>query len=140
MLGIFDTAIFDHSTFDAATNQLVAVRGVYTIDGKNAVIRHDWQLISQTRSYAITAGTSNLVHGYWIQPVTGTYQSIGYSALLYESSFFYTDNEIIYVPWSQSSIMVSAENRTIALLPTYPVEELSEYRTETAEPRLRAVS
>jgi hypothetical protein len=140
MLGIFDSAIFDHSTFDTATNQLVAVQGTYTLAGQEVIIRHDWQLAGQTESYLINPGTSDLVHGYWIEPVTGTYQSIGYSALLYESSFFYIDNEIIYVPWSQSSIMVSGENRTVALLPTPVVEELVEYRTETAEPRLRVVS
>lgn len=140
MLGIFDTAIFDHNTFDAATNQFVIGQGAYAVVGQIASVTHQWQLVGAVGSYAITPGTSNLVHGYNFFSVTATYQYTGYSARLYESSFFYVDNEIIYVPWSQSSIMVSEENRTIALLPTYPTEELAEYRTETAEPRLRVVS
>jgi hypothetical protein len=140
VLGIFDTAIFDHNTFDAATNQLVADQAVYTVAGQIAVIRHDWQLVTNPGAYDTIPGTSNLVHGYNFFSVTAVYQYTGYSPRIYESSFFYVDNEIIYVPWSQSSIMVSGENRTIALLPTATVEELAEYRTETAEPRLRVVS
>lgn len=140
MLGIFDSAIFDHKIFDAATNQLVAAQSSYSVVGQVASIRHDWQLVPDLGLYNVAPGTSNLVHGYNFFTVTAQYQYVAYDPRLYESSFFYSDNEIIYVPWSQSSIMVLEENRTIALLPTYEVEELAEYRTETAEPRLRVVS
>jgi len=140
VLGIFDTAIFDHNTFDAATNQFVIGQGAYAVAGQIANVTHQWQLVSAVGSYAITPGTLRFVHGYQFISITATYQYTGYAARLYESSFFYVDNEIIYVPWSQSSIMISEENRTITILPAYPTEELAEYRTETAEPRLRVVS
>lgn len=140
MLGIFDSAIFDHKTFDAATNQLVAVQGSYVVAGQTTGLIATRNLLATTSSYAVTAGTSNFVHGYNFFSVTAVYQYTGYSPRIYESSFFNVDNEIIYVPWSQSSIMISEENRTIAILPDYPTEELAEYRTETAEPRLRVVS
>ena len=142
-----------------AERQLYADKGSLTYTGNNADLSRDYRVVAELGSYTIQGNPADLNYSRAILLQSGSYTVSGQAARLYESSFFYNDSEVIYVPQEINTVLVPPavqdadetivvpaevqrltldfEDRQITVPADDPVEELAEYRESVAEARMR---
>ena len=117
--------------------RLDAAKGGYTYTGYAGLLVFSRGISAGFGGYNVTGYSTALTAAKVIRVDNGTYTVTGHAARLYESSFFYNDVEVIYVPAEVQRLTLDFENRQIAVLADEPVEELTEYRESVAEARMR---
>jgi hypothetical protein len=81
----------------------------------------------------------NFVYFRAIAAGSQEYVITGYSARLYQSSFFYNDTEITFAPQEVRALTIYFEDRVIRVPANPDIKRLAEYREADGEPRLRAI-
>lgn len=141
------------------TFTLVASNDTYGVAGQPITFRADRVFSLAAATYSVDGQIVYLKRPRFIIAQTGNYTVTGIAARLYESSFFYTDSEVIYAPQELDTVLVPPavvdadenivvpaevqlvmlgfEDREIAVPADEPIEELAEYRESAAEARLR---
>ena len=123
----------------AADRQLAAATDSYALTGQAVSFRSGFNLFALPGQYAFNGYDAALVHGYWINAgQNAQYTVTGSAARLLQSSYFYTDSEVIYVPDQVRTMAVLPEERYILVPPKPVLEEYAEDRTVEAEARIRA--
>lgn len=144
-----------------AARQVALQSASLSLTGYQVAYRVDRALFPSYLSYSLNDGKTILKYARFLTPNSGGYISSGYNARLYESSFFYNDSEVIYVPSETNTmfiapkvvdadvsievpfevqlVQVEEERRTIKVPANDNIEELAEYRIADAENRMRAI-
>jgi trimeric autotransporter adhesin len=133
--------------------------GVVTLQGNDAALTAERFFYPEAAQYSYSGNVATLAYYRRVNPASAGYSVIGHTPRLYQSSFFYIDTEIVFVPLDVQHIFVAPESRTddvitvpagvqrltldfedrLILMPAdLDVERLPEYRDSEAEPRLRA--
>jgi hypothetical protein len=139
--------------------KLISDYGIISLTGNSNTFQRGVSISAVSGTYQQAGGLVTFTHNYPFNLGTINYLSNGYAARLYESTFFYTDSEIIYVPQEINTILIDPavvdagitievpfevqtatldyEDRTIIIPVNDNIEELTEYRESLAESRLR---
>jgi hypothetical protein len=130
----------DTAAFAATRNvPLVAAPGVVTLQGNSAVLAAFRAFYPESGQYSQSPSPGTLAHYRRLNARSANYIISGHIARLYQSSFFYNDVEIIFVPPEIQHAELVFENRVVLVNAGWTVERLAEDREASGEPRLRAV-
>jgi hypothetical protein len=116
-----------------------ASAGVFTLQGNDAALAASRFLYPATGQYSQDGRVAILAHYRRLNARSANYIISGRIARLYQSSFFYNDVEIIFVPPEIQHAELVFENRVVLVNADWTVERLAEDREASGEPRLRAV-
>jgi hypothetical protein len=113
--------------------------GAVTFAGNDATLAADRFIYPDAGQMNIAGLPVNLAYFRAITAGSQAYVITGYSARLYQSSFFYNDTEITFAPQEVRALTIYFEDRVIRVPANPDVKRLAEYREADGEPRLRAI-
>lgn len=129
----------DTADFTVVRNVPFAVEsGVVTLQGNDARLATTRQLCADPAQYSLSGNVAILAHYRMLNTGSGDYNIAGATPRLYQSSFFYNDTEIVYVPQEIQDVQLVFEERTVFVPAGPTAERLAEYRESSGEARLRA--
>jgi hypothetical protein len=113
--------------------------GAVTFTGNDAILAADRFIYPDAGQMNIAGLPVNLAYFRAITAGSQAYVITGYSARLYQSSFFYNDTEITFAPQEVRALTIYFEDRVIRVPANPDIKRLAEYREADGEPRLRAI-